>query len=47
MTITVNITPEVSVALTRQAAEHGRALERMPPVCSKMLCTPPPHIQRR
>jgi plasmid stability protein len=27
MTITVDITPEVSAALARQAAEHGRAVE--------------------
>jgi plasmid stability protein len=27
MTITVNITPEVEAALTRQAAAHGRAVE--------------------
>jgi hypothetical protein len=27
VTITVDITPEVSAALARQAAEHGRAVE--------------------
>jgi hypothetical protein len=37
MTITVDITPEVQVALARQAAAHGRAVEAYVASLSKGL----------